>query len=146
MSQDTKQTLLLILAFVGFIVIHTTFRFALDQTTSVRLYEGLSYLQFFLYGSLFIIGLSWIVMKRFKHYLDSSRPNKREELLKMTRRLTWIHRFSYGYYGLLVVFYILSLDVDIQSVYHYVAYLVMALLSAYLVSKYQNQNPFVMDR
>lgn len=146
MSRDSKQTLLLILAFVGFMVTHTTFRFALNQTTSERLHISLSYLQFTLYGSLFIVGLTRIVKHRFIQYLANSRPKKREELLKMVRRLTWVHRLSYSYYGLLLLFYILSFDVDAQRMYHYVVYLMVALISAFLVSKYQNQNPFVMDR
>lgn len=146
MSRNNFQTIVMFVAFFMFIVVHALFRFALGSVTNEALRQGLGYLQFFLYGSLFLVGLSALLHHKFKHILHSSRPKERPQLIKVQAVIKYIHFMSYGYYALLILLFFLTIDVDDQRLYHYLLYLANALLSAFLISKYQNQNPFVMDR
>lgn len=146
MSRNTFQTIVMLVAFFMFIVVHALFRFALTSVTQESLRQALGYLQFFLYGTLFLVGLSALLHHKFKYILKTCRPKERPHLIKVQTLIRSIHVMSYGYYALLVVLFVLTIDVDDQRLYHYLLYLANALFSAFLISKYQNQNPFVMDR
>ena len=146
MSRNTLQTIVMLVAFFMFIVVHALFRFVLNTMTDLSLRQVLGYTQFALYGTLFLVGLSGLMVHKFNQLIRSSRPQQKQSLIKIQKRIQRMHYVSYSYYGVLVLLWLFDVEVDAQRLYHYLLYLITALISAFIISKYQNQNPFVMDR